>query len=58
VILSAKFDIVVYGATGYTGQLVAEYLTAHYVGDGAHVQARQELRFPRDHDQPTSGGGG
>ena len=24
------FDIVVYGATGYTGRLVAEYLAAHY----------------------------
>jgi short subunit dehydrogenase-like uncharacterized protein len=30
---SAKFDIVVYGATGFTGQLVAEYLTQHYKGD-------------------------
>ncbi|MCP3408988.1 trans-acting enoyl reductase family protein [Bradyrhizobium sp. CCGB01] len=30
---SAKFDIVVYGATGFTGQLVAEYLTAHYKSD-------------------------
>ncbi|TCU76906.1 short subunit dehydrogenase-like uncharacterized protein [Bradyrhizobium sp. R2.2-H] len=30
---SAKFDIVVYGATGFTGQLVAEYLTAHYKDD-------------------------
>jgi short subunit dehydrogenase-like uncharacterized protein len=29
----AKFDIVVYGATGYTGQLVAEYLARHYKGD-------------------------
>jgi short subunit dehydrogenase-like uncharacterized protein len=28
-----KFDIVVYGATGFTGQLVAEYLAAHYSGD-------------------------
>ena len=28
-----KFDIVVYGATGFTGQLVAEYLAAHYKGD-------------------------
>jgi len=25
---SPKFDIVVYGATGFTGQLVAEYLAA------------------------------
>ena len=30
---STKFDIVVYGATGFTGQLVAEYLTAHYKTD-------------------------
>jgi short subunit dehydrogenase-like uncharacterized protein len=26
----AEFDIVVYGASGFTGQLVAEYLAAHY----------------------------
>jgi short subunit dehydrogenase-like uncharacterized protein len=32
---SSKFDIVVYGATGFTGQLVAEYLAANYVGNGA-----------------------
>jgi short subunit dehydrogenase-like uncharacterized protein len=31
---SSKFDIVVYGATGFTGQLVAEYLAVHYKGDG------------------------
>ena len=31
---SSKFDIVVYGATGFTGQLVAEYLATHYKGDG------------------------
>ena len=30
---SSKFDIVVYGATGFTGQLVAEYLAARYRGD-------------------------
>jgi short subunit dehydrogenase-like uncharacterized protein len=30
---SSKFDIVVYGATGFTGQLVAEYLAAHYGND-------------------------
>ena len=28
-----KFDIVVYGATGFTGQLIAEYLAAQYKGD-------------------------
>lgn len=32
---SSKFDIVVYGATGFTGQLVAEYLAAQYKGDGS-----------------------
>ena len=28
-----KFDIVVYGATGFTGQLVAEYLASRYKND-------------------------
>jgi short subunit dehydrogenase-like uncharacterized protein len=32
---SSKFDIIVYGATGFTGQLVAEYLAAHYKGDSS-----------------------
>src|SRR2546423_15683037 len=32
---SSKFDIVVYGATGFTGRLVAEYLAAHYTGNDA-----------------------
>ena len=27
-----EFDIVIYGATGYTGRLVAEYLSQHYAG--------------------------
>ena len=31
--MSSKFDIVIYGATGFTGQLVAEYLAQHYRGD-------------------------
>lgn len=30
---SPKFDIVVYGATGFTGRLVAEYLALHYKDD-------------------------
>ena len=30
---SSKFDTVVYGATGFTGQLVAEYLAAKYKAD-------------------------
>ena len=29
---SRAYDIVVYGATGYTGRLVAEYLAHHYAG--------------------------
>jgi short subunit dehydrogenase-like uncharacterized protein len=29
---SSKFDVVVYGATGFTGQLVAEYLALHCTG--------------------------
>ncbi len=33
--MSSKFDIVVYGATGFTGKLVAEYLAAHYKGDAS-----------------------
>jgi short subunit dehydrogenase-like uncharacterized protein len=32
---SPKFDIIVYGATGFTGQLVAEYLAAHYRNDSS-----------------------
>src|SRR6266850_7643069 len=31
---SSKFDVIVYGATGFTGQLIAEYLAAHYSGEG------------------------
>jgi short subunit dehydrogenase-like uncharacterized protein len=31
---SSKFDIIVYGATGFTGQLVAEYLAQNYSGNG------------------------
>lgn len=27
-----EFDIIIYGATGFTGRLVAEYLTHHYKG--------------------------
>ena len=50
---SQKFDIVVYGATGFTGQLVAEYLTAHYKDDKALTWAMagrslDKLRSVRD----------
>ena len=37
--MPATFDMVLYGATGYTGQLIAEYLAGHYVGDGAPTWA-------------------
>ena len=34
---NAEFDIIVYGATGYTGRLVAEYLAQRYgIGDEKH----------------------
>ena len=33
----AEFDIIVYGATGYTGRLVAEHLAARY-GVGGEVK--------------------
>jgi short subunit dehydrogenase-like uncharacterized protein len=36
---SSKFDIIVYGATGFTGQLVAEYLAQHYSGNDAPTWA-------------------
>jgi short subunit dehydrogenase-like uncharacterized protein len=42
---SSKFDIVVYGATGFTGQLIAEYLAAHYKGDG-HLKWAMAGRSP------------
>jgi short subunit dehydrogenase-like uncharacterized protein len=29
------FDLIVYGATGYTGRLIAEYLATSYRGDDA-----------------------
>ena len=32
---SKAFDIIVYGATGFTGRLVAEYLASHYQNDRA-----------------------
>src|SRR3954453_15171232 len=50
---SSKFDIVVYGATGFTGQLVAEYLAAQYKGD-ANLQwamagrSKEKLATVRD----------
>jgi len=50
---SSKFDIVVYGATGFTGQLVAEYLAAQYKGDAnlkwaMAGRSREKLAAVRD----------
>jgi short subunit dehydrogenase-like uncharacterized protein len=39
---SSKFHIVVYGASGFTGQLVAEYLASRY------RRARRHGRFIRE----------
>src|SRR4029077_5342463 len=50
---SSRFDIVVYGATGFTGQLVAEYLAAQYKGDAnlkwaMAGRSREKLASVRD----------
>ena len=33
--MKRDFDPIVYGATGYTGRLIAEYLATSYRGDDA-----------------------
>ena len=33
--MKRDFDLIVYGATGYTGRLIAEYLATSYRGDDA-----------------------
>ena len=33
--MKRDFDLIVYGATGYTGRLIAEYLATPYCGDDA-----------------------
>lgn len=56
---SAEFDIVVYGASGFTGRLVAEYLADRYGGGGLKwaiagrdldrlASVRQAIGAPRD----------
>jgi len=50
---SSKFDIVVYGATGFTGQLVAEYLATQYKDDSnlkwaMAGRSREKLASVRD----------
>ena len=34
-VVKRDFDLIVYGATGYTGRLIAEYLAMSYRGDDA-----------------------
>lgn len=54
-----EFDIIIYGATGYTGRLVAEYLHAEYGSDGPSwamagrsltklQEVRDEMGLPED----------
>jgi len=53
---TAEFDIIVYGASGFTGRLVAEYLAKQGVGKWAMagrslsklVQVRDEMGLPSD----------
>ena len=47
-----KFDIVVYGASGFTGKLVAEYLAAQY-GAGSGLTWAMAGRS-RDKDAPQA----
>ena len=37
--MKRDFDLIVYGATGYTGRLIAEYLATSYRGDDAPTWA-------------------
>ena len=41
--MSREFDVVVYGATGFTGRLVAEYLAATYPADLTWAMAGRSL---------------
>lgn len=56
---SRPFDLIVFGATGFTGRLVAEYLNAHYAGSdlrwamagrsaGKLADVRDALGLPAD----------
>ena len=53
-----EFDVIMYGSTGYTGRLVAEYLAQNYTGDARWAMAgrsadklaavRDEIGAPAD----------
>jgi short subunit dehydrogenase-like uncharacterized protein len=48
---SSKFDIIVYGATGFTGHLIAEYLAVNYAGDPKWAiagRSKEKLASVRD----------
>lgn len=49
---SRRYDIVVYGATGFTGKLVAEYLAKNYAADVARwaIAGRSEEKLRRVQD--------
>ena len=42
---NAEFDLIVYGATGYTGRLVAEYLGQRYGVGGWSTMFRKSDTF-------------
>jgi len=48
-----EFDVVVYGATGYTGRLVAEYLVKEYGGSTVHwaMAGRSESKLAAVRDE-------
>ncbi|WP_306015005.1 trans-acting enoyl reductase family protein [Oceanicaulis sp. MMSF_3324] len=49
---NAEFDVVIYGATGFTGRLVAEYLASEYGKDVAWAMAgRSEDKLKRVRDE-------
>ena len=49
--MERDFDIIVYGATGFTGRLVAEYLTQAYPGHGRWAMAgRSEAKLAEVRD--------
>lgn len=48
--MNKRFDVIVWGATGFTGRLVAEYLTRHYGVDGQTVRWTIAGRDPKKLD--------
>ena len=44
--MSRDFDLIVYGATGFTGRLVAEYLNTQYAGSDIKSVSYTHLTLP------------